>query len=577
MLETILDDAQQTLVAETRKSLLSAAEILAAGEAPEEAGKQLAKSIHQIDSLFLLVVVGEFNAGKSALINALLGTELLEEGVTPTTSRIQLIGYGPETTRKSVGAVLEEVGLPVELLKDLRIVDTPGTNALDREHEAITVDFVPRSDLVVFVTSADRPFSESERLFLEKLRSWGKKILIVINKKDILDGPEQLQQVEDYVSSQSLRLLEIKPQIFAVSARNARRAVAANDTTALDASGLPALEAALLRSLEAGERFRLKLLNPIGVAARLIETAIEASSQQEEFLQDDLQTLTDIEAQLKIYREDIDREFKLRLAEMDNSLAQLELRGIDFFDATIRLGRLPDLIRGEKIRREYEEMVVASTPADIEKQVGSLIDWLVDSGIRQWHAVVEHVRRREDQHPGRIVGQIGGTLESDRNRLLESVGRAARDGMAGYDREEEAQRMVDELQLAVAGTALVEVGAVGLGTTVALIASSAAADATGLVAAGVMAALGLVIIPTQRRRAKKALRERISTTREKLMESMTTQFQREADSSLGRIRDTIAPYSRFVRSQHQELEGRIRRLSESRDDLAARRREVEKQ
>jgi len=576
MMKTILDDQRKALVARIRKSLISALKTLSGAGISDDARRRLEESIHQIDALFLLVVVGEFNAGKSALINALLGTDLLAEGVTPTTSGIQLIGYSPEPTRRSIGDAIEEIGLPIELLTDLRIVDTPGTNALDRRHEAITVDFVPRSDLVVFLTSADRPFSESERVFLEKLRDWGKKILIVINKKDILQDAANVREVEEYVSSQSFRLLGIRPQIFAVSARDACRAHNNGDQALLVESGLPEFENTLRTHLESAERFRLKLLNPIGVASRLIETALETVSRQEEFLREDMQTLADIEAQLAVYRQDISREFTLRLAEMDNSLARMEIRGIEFFDSTIRLGRLPDLIRGEKIRKEYTEKVVAGTPDEIEKQVISLIDWLVDSGLRQWHAVVEHVRRREDRHPGRIVGQVGGELESGRSRLLESIGRAARESLTEYDRKEETQRMVDEVQLAVAGTALVEVGAVGLGATVAFVASSAAADVTGLLAAGVMAALGLVIMPTQRRRAKKALKQRIGKTREQLMKAMTARFEHEADAGLRRIKEVIAPYSRFIRSQDEELKEKIAALSEIREELAARRQEIEK-
>ncbi len=64
-------------------------------------------------------------------------------------------------------------------------MDTPGTNAVLRQHEAIARDFVPRSDFVLFVTSADRPFTESEREFLESIRQWGKKVVLVLNKADL--------------------------------------------------------------------------------------------------------------------------------------------------------------------------------------------------------------------------------------------------------------------------------------------------------------------------------------------------------------------------------------------------------
>ncbi|MEJ2082452.1 MAG: dynamin family protein, partial [Acidobacteriota bacterium] len=97
------------------------------------------------------MVVGEFNAGKSAFINALLGQPVLQEGVTPTTTRINLIKYGATTERAVTEAALEVISAPLDLLRDINIVDTPGTNAIHRQHEAITQKFVPRSDMVLFV------------------------------------------------------------------------------------------------------------------------------------------------------------------------------------------------------------------------------------------------------------------------------------------------------------------------------------------------------------------------------------------------------------------------------------------
>ncbi len=67
------------------------------------------------------------------------------------------------------------LAFPLDLLRELNFVDTPGTNAVIREHEELTRDFVPRSSLVVFVTSAERPFTESARQFLGHIREWGKK------------------------------------------------------------------------------------------------------------------------------------------------------------------------------------------------------------------------------------------------------------------------------------------------------------------------------------------------------------------------------------------------------------------
>src|SRR4030095_12077600 len=115
------------------------------------------------------------------------------------------------------------VSAPADLLREIHIVDTPGTNAVIREHEEITSQFVPRADLVLFVTSADRPFTETERAFLEQISDWGKKVVVVINKVDILAGEKELGEVRAYVADNARRLLGVTPEIFPVSAKAALR------------------------------------------------------------------------------------------------------------------------------------------------------------------------------------------------------------------------------------------------------------------------------------------------------------------------------------------------------------------
>ena len=114
--------------------------------------------------------------------------------------------------------------------------------------------------------------------------------------------------------------------------------------------------------------------------------------------------------------------------------------------------------------------------------------------------------------------------------------------------------MAEDLQKAVTSTALLEVGAVGLGAAVALAASSTAADITGLTAAGLMAVLGLFVLPHRRRRAKADLKRKISTLRNELMTGLTGHFEKEAERGRHRLEETIAPYTRFVRSESDRLE-----------------------
>jgi small GTP-binding protein len=574
MAGAILDAEQEELRSEERRQLAALGAALARFDAAPADQQALRESTLQLDELFLLVVAGEFNAGKSAFINALLGSRQLEEGVTPTTTRIQLLRWGEQAAREPAGAALDLVRAPAPLLREIQIVDTPGTNAIEREHEAITREFVPRSDLVLFVTSADRPFTESERAFLQGIRDWGKKIVVVINKVDILEKPAEIEEVRAFVVRNAQALLGAEPPVFAVSARQALRAKIGADPEALAASRFGELERFVVSTLDERERVRLKLDNPLGVATHLAERYLGLAEGRLELLKADFAAIEDVERQLALYREDLGREFRFRLADVAGVLQQIEARGMAFFDDTVRLGRVFDLLQKARIKAEFEAKVVADAPQVVERRVHEIIDWLVGADLRQWQAVMAHLDRRSAEHADRIVGQVGGPFDLDRSRLLESVGRAARQTIDGYDQETEATRLADSVQAAVASTALVEVGAVGLGALVAHLVAGAAADATGVLAAGLVAALGLFIIPSRRQAAKRQLAARIAALRDELVGALTAQFEREVERSLHRIDDAVAPYTRFVRAERERL-GAVRdELSALAGTLAALRRRV---
>jgi hypothetical protein len=371
-----------------------------------------------------------------------------------------------------------------------------------------------------------------------------------------------------FIHAHGVEVLGEAPQVLPVSAREAGRARASGDAVALEASGLPRVESAVRDLLDRGERLRLKLGNPLGVASTLVERAGESLQNRLGLLAGDVATLDDIDRQLVAYADDVSREFELRLAAMDGLLQGLELRGIRFFDERLRLAKVFDLFDSDRLRQDFAREVVADMPIEMDAKAESLIDWLVESDLNQWQRVVGHVQKRQSIHADRVVGEIGARFDSNRSTLLESLGRAAREGVRGYDREAEAQRLASDVQKAVAGTAVVEVGAVGLGATVAMLATGSAADATGIAAAGLLAAVGLYILPHRRKRAKAELKARVEALRAEVMASLRQHFAAEAGRSQGRIRNAIAPYVRFVRSEREHLERRRDVFAELRRRLA---------
>jgi GTP-binding protein EngB required for normal cell division len=512
----------------------------------------LARSTAQLDELFLLVVVGEFNSGKSAFINALVGRQVLPEGVTPTTAEINVLAWGPAETSQLTPERTRLITAPVDLLRDIHVVDTPGTNAVIREHEVLTTHFVPRADLVLFVTSIDRPFSESERLFLERIRAWGKHVVFVVNKRDLVTRQDELDEVRRFVLGNSERVLGSEPPIFLVSARDAMRAKL-GEPDAWAASGFEPLEGFIKDALDDEGRLRLKLLNPLGVARHVVDERRATVDERLDLLAGDFTTLDDVDRQLAQYEQDLARDFAPRMAAIDNVLLELDRRGQAYFDEMMRLGHIIDLLNKSRIQQTFERDVVADAPAVIERRVDELIDWLVESDLRQWQAVTTHLASQRAAYRDRVVGGDIDHFRSDRARLIQSVGNEAQRVVETYDKREEARALAEGARNAVAAAAATGVGAVGLGAIVTMAASTVAADVTGIVMASVVGAIGFLIIPAKRRRAKLEMREKVSALRARLSAAMRTEFESEVAGSVQRIRDGVAPYSRFVRAEGEKL------------------------
>jgi small GTP-binding protein len=572
----LLTDDQASFLREEKAALAEIQQALGRLDVPREALDTLEKAILQLDELFLLVVVGEFNAGKSALMNALLGAgqeRVLAEGVTPTTSRVTLVKWGPQIGEAVVDENFTIYTHPLPLLHELNIVDTPGTNAVIRHHERLTNEFLPRSDLVLFVTSADRPLTESERQFLERIRAWGKKVVVVINKADILETEAARLEVRDFVRRHSAEVLGFEPELFMVSARLAQQAAQAADPVASQslrvASQLDALEQYIQATLDDRTRLGLKLTNPLGVAEHIASQAQAASTAQAEALGEDAETVAALDGVLATYATDLRGELGPRLAEVENILVRMQERGLDFFDNTLRLMNIANLARGDRVRADFEKRVLADVPQQIEERVQRLIDWLVQKDLHQWQQIMTYLQRRQARYTEHLVGQGAAPLDARRRELIDSVGRTAQTIVESYNRDEEAKALASSVEAAVAQVALIEVGAVGLGALVLVILASVPADITGVLAAGTLAVLGFFVIPYKRQQAKTNFRNKIEALRARLSGALTGQFNGEAENMVERMQTGVQPYTRFVRAERERVDKTLSRLGELRQRLSA--------
>ncbi len=246
---------------------------------------------------FVFVVVGEVNVGKSTFLNALFGQEFSRTGVVPTTDKIFFFKHGPVLSSRALTPTLEEVQVPCDFLRDFHIVDTPGTNSIDAEHQQITERFVPNADLVIFVFSAMNPWGASAWQFLEKVhRTWMRNVIFVLQQAD-LRSPEEIQVIVDYMAQLSKQRFGRDFPLFAVSAKKAflSRSSGADPERLLADSGFIALEnhisqsvtqnATRLGKLASAHRFARQILDGIAVK---IDASVEAARRKRSLI-DELQ------------------------------------------------------------------------------------------------------------------------------------------------------------------------------------------------------------------------------------------------------------------------------------------------
>ncbi len=570
----LLTQNQNELVNKIRSLLV---EFLSFGELNKISQQHLSlvkDHINQIDDLFLIVIVGEYNSGKSAFINALLGKNILETGVTPTTSNITIIRHGDDRLETNPSPGLSLITVPNSMLEDVSLVDTPGTNAILREHEALTTDFIPRSDLVLFITSADRPFTESERQFLEMIKDWGKKVVVIINKTDIINSGEELKQIVDFVLENSKKLLGVEPPIFTISAKDTLKRKIAGEPTEPD---FQRVEDYIFQILNPSNQIILKLSNPLGVLSKLIAELQEKTNEKISLISNDVQLLGDLESQITLFREDMLRSFKFHYAEIDNSLLEFEKRGINFFENTFRIARIMDLINKDKIQSEYNSQVVKGLPAEIDSKVSSLIEWLVDEDLKQWQSITNKIDQRILKYQDRVFDDPETRqIRFERFKIIEAVKRESQRIVEQFDKEDESKRIAEDAQMAVAASAAIEVGALGLGALVTILATTASADFTGVMLAGLTAVLGFFIIPAKKKQARTLFSKRIADLRDQLSDTLMTEFIKQIDQIVERINTTIQPYSRFVRSEQISLNKNVDTLNSFSDKVFSLKEETNK-
>ncbi len=529
--------------------------------------------------------------GKSTLINALLGQKLLETGALPTTDTITVL-----TSKKSSSSQQQQHDnditttihpknaitihrIPnIPLLQDLTFIDTPGTNATITNHTKRTMKLLPSADLILFVTSADRPFPESEKQLLQSIQSYRKNIVIVINKMDVLDstggnyGDMEKKKVMDFVSDHAADLLGARAVIMTVSARDALSAKILHGGINSDEgkiessklwirSGFDTLESFLRVSLTDEAKVQAKLLNPLGVTDGLLSECLNVLDQRKTELETDVLTLNLLNNQMSAWRRDMDADVEQFQVDIRDQMDKEMDRCRSFVDSIGFLEKFTlFLLNNQMLEVKWDNTKSIIVSNDVEKEILENVrertDAIATSSRAQGQAIIEYLGKRPSVVGQNLIGNVtaASRFEDTRKDLHDKITQAVKATFANYDSEKEKKSVFEAMKTTMLLSSALNTLSIASG---AITAMEILDLLTGGFATASFAVLGIGIIPQRNRNIIKDFEFQWEKRNEKLSTALDTLCKKEISRIHKRILDGVAPYSRYVTTEQENLDSYI--------------------
>lgn len=318
----------------------------------EDASALLRERLKHLQSPALFVIVGEVKSGKSSFVNALLGEDVCEVAPDPCTSVIQELVYGEERTTTTLGDHWERVQLPKPVLQEITIVDTPGTNSIIRNHQAITEKYIPQSDLVVFVFPAKNPHTATAWELLTLIRKeWHRKTVFILQQADLASQRElatNQERVKQYAQERNVQT----PIVFTLSAK--RESEGASD------SGFEEFRRYLRSAVESGEVWQMKVEGARDTVRKIASNMLVRFRKEEALVAEDKAFCQELLAKMEARRQKANSLKRLIVDSLCISYDRLSTRLEEDFrnglSVTTILRRSIPFLRDRDVKTWLEEL-----------------------------------------------------------------------------------------------------------------------------------------------------------------------------------------------------------------------------
>lgn len=506
-----------------------------------------------INEPFLFVVVGEVKAGKSSFVNALLEAEVCATDIEPCTDSIQQIVYAQEKfTGKVDETNVKKIGLPIEILKDISIVDTPGTNTVIKGHEIITERYIPNSDLTFFVLFAKNPYQQSAWNFLGKVNAeWRKKVVFVLQQKDLVKNTEldtNIERVKGYAQQRQIQ----SPIVFATSAELEFNNEQGN-------SGFKEIREYIKNIVSSGESYKIKLRTVSQTTQKIIEAFnddIQGLSLQ---LQSDRQTAESIKNKIEVGKKrsqfEIDSLVERLCTHYKTISTRIKREFRDSFSefAVIQRSFVGIFKKNASMQawiEDFKKHCELELKSSLQETSQEGAQHFVDGMIQLLEGLTEDLSNiKTDRIQSKNISM---KILERRQEVVESVKSKVERLLSDEGLVNSLNSNADNMTLEILGGAFATVGGIIL-TTVDFVVEKTLLDAVGFTFAGVGVVIFAVGIAWQRRRIIKKFEDALDNEQDKFKNDVKARLNQKLNIIYEEVERIFVEFYDYVERQEQAI------------------------
>ena len=501
-----------------------------------------------INEPFLFVVVGEVKAGKSSFINALLKADVCKVDAAPCTDIVQKIEYSPTENETALSEHYKKIGMPIDILKSIAIVDTPGTNTIIKHHQEITQKFVPNSDLVLFVFPAKNPHTQSAWELLDYVSDeWKKNVVFILQQAD-LARPEELEVNFEKVKEYAIQRGITSPLVFATSA--------ILELEGKDNSGFVEVREFVHNTITGGKHLKLKLFSSLETAEQVLSKSKVSLDKHKEQLDRDSEFVDKIKKRLETGEKHSTFEIKSLVDRLVANYDKVANEIKEEFEEGLSVFSLFKRSFGAIFNKESSmKNWIKSLQDGFEKKLKNTFEEIADDGAKHFldgirqlmQNLIDELDYKEKQKIDKqeIYIKIG----EERGKVIHDVKTKVTDLLSNDSFSEFLNSNPSSLApTAMGGGLLTVIGAVILSTT-----QVAFLDITGgiLTGAGILIAGGVLLF--RKGKIVKQFKEGLDSGKTKFETDLTDKLNFKLNLIYKDINRTFIPFYEYTETEKEKL------------------------